>query len=137
MLVDHCTEQKIELSKRKYPELENLQKPKKTNCFLMDAIKIHCKTHHFQYFWLQDRSPKLEKPKKTNRFSMVAIKKHCKTQYFCNFCSPKSLSRTSPEPLQNLSKIEVLRSWVCVYIYSILEQPGLTMEREAPFSCIA
>ena len=110
MLVDHCTEQKKELSKRKYPELENLQKLKKTDGFLMVTIKIHCKTQHFQDFGLPDLSPKLEKPKKTNGFLMVAIKNHCKTQCFCNFCSPKSLSRTSPKPLQNLSKIEILKS---------------------------
>ena len=44
---------------------------------------------------------------------MVAINNNCKTQCFCNFWSPGS----SPEPLQNLSKIEILKSWVCVYIY--------------------
>jgi len=27
--------------------------------------------------------------------------------------------------------------YIYTYIYSILEQPGLTMEREAPFSCTA
>ena len=65
MLADHCTiQKKRELSKRKYPEPENLQKPKKTNGFLMVAIKKHCKTQHFQDFGLPDLSRKLEKPKK-------------------------------------------------------------------------
>ena len=49
----------------------------------------------------------------------------------------KALSRTSPKPLQNLSK-NLSKSrpqkveFAYVYIYSILKQPGLTLEREAP-----
>ena len=127
------------LIERRSPELKNIEKQMENIGFSMVAIKNHCKTQHFQYFGLPDLSPELEKPKKTLGILMVAIKKHCKTQCFCYFCSPRSLSRTSPESLQNLSKIEILKSWVCVYIYiySIWEQPGLTVEREAPFSFIA
>ena len=66
---------------------------------------------------------------------MVPIEKPIKTNGFLMIFTFEKLSGTSPEPLQNLSKMEVLKSWVCVYIYiyiySILEQPGLTLEREA------
>ena len=89
------------------PELE---KPEKTLGCSMVAIKNHCKTHQFQYFWLPDLSPELEKPKQTLGFLMVAIQKHSKTQCFCYFWSPRSLSRSSPKPLQNLSKIDILKS---------------------------
>ena len=106
MLVDHCTKQKKELSNKKYPELENLQKPIENNVVSMVAIKKHCKTQHFHCFWLPDPSPDHEKPKKNNGFSMVTIKHHCKTQCFCYFWSPES----SPEPLQNFFKIEILKS---------------------------
>ena len=102
---------------RRSPELKNIEKPMENIGFSMVAIKNHCKTHHFQYFGLPDLSPELEKPKKNHRFLMVAIKTHCTTHCFCNFWSPRSLSRTSPTPLQNLSNIEILKSWVCVYIY--------------------
>ena len=105
------------LIERRSPELKSIEKPMENISFSMVAIKNHCKTHVFQYFELPDLSPELEKPKKTLGILMVAIKKHCKTQDFCYFCSPRSLSRTSPKPLQNLSKIESLKSWVFVYIY--------------------
>ena len=90
--------------------MKNIEKPLENHGFSMVAIKNHSKTQHFQYFWLPDLSPEREKPKKTLGFLMVAIKKHCKTQCFCYFWSPRSLSRTSPESLQNLSKIEILKS---------------------------
>ena len=99
----------------------------------MVAIKNHCKTHHFQYIWLPDLSPELEKPKKTLGFLMVAIKKHCKTQCFCYFWSPRSLSRTSPKPLQNRDpKKLILRIYIYIYIdvYD-LGATYLDIEREA------
>ena len=102
----------------------------------MVAIKNQSKTQHFQYFWLPDLSPELEKPKKTLGFLMVAIKKHCKTQCFCYVWSPRSLSNTFPKPLQNRDP-KKLSLRIYIYIYSIWEQPGLTMEREAPFNFIA
>ena len=74
----HRTKKK-ELGKRTYPELENLKKPNKNNGCSIVAIKKHCKTQHFQYFWIPDPSPDHEKPKKNNGFSMVAMKNHCKT----------------------------------------------------------
>ena len=86
--------------------------------FSMVAIKNHCKTQHFQYFGLPDPSPKVEKPKKTLGILMVAIKKHCKTQCFCNFWSPRSLSRTSPKPLQNRDS-EKLSFCIYIYIYDL------------------
>ena len=73
---------KKEISKSKYAKLENLQKHKKNNECLMVAIEKHCKTQHFQYFWLPDPYPEPQKPKKTTEFLMVAIKNHCKTQVF-------------------------------------------------------
>ena len=124
------------LIERRSPELKNIEKPMENIGFSMVAIKNHCKTQHFQYFGLPDLSPELEKPKKTLGILMVAIKKHCKTQCFCYFCSPRSLSRTSPKPLQNRDP-KKLSLRIYIYIYMIWEQPGLTMEREAPFSFIA
>ena len=106
MLVDHWTKQKKVLSNKKYPELESFQKPIENNVCSMVAIKKHCKTQHFHCFWLPDPSPDHEKPKKNYGFSMVTINNHCKTQCFCYFWSPES----SPEPLQNLSKIGILKS---------------------------
>ena len=47
MLVDDLTEQKKKLIERKYPELENLQKPKENIDFSMVAITKHCKTQCF------------------------------------------------------------------------------------------
>ena len=52
--------------------------------------------------------------------------------------SLQNLSRTSPKPLQNRDPKKLsLRVYIYIYIYMIWEQPGLTMEREAPFSFIA
>ena len=100
----------------------------------MVARKTNCKTQRFQYFKVPDFSPELEKHKKTLGLLMVAIKNPCKTQCFWYSWSPRSLSRTSPKPLQNRNTKKLsLR----IYIYMIWEQPGLTMEREAPFSFIA
>ena len=48
----------------------------------MIAIKIPCKTQHFDYFWLPNLSPEPQKPKKTNEFLMVMLKNHCKTHGF-------------------------------------------------------
>ena len=46
------------------------------------------------------------------------------------------------KPVRNLSKNlpksrpqKVEFAYIYIYIYSILEQPGLTLEREAPFNC--
>ena len=98
------------LIERRYPELANLQKPKQNNGFWTVAIKHHCKAQRFCYFWAPHLFPDDEKPKKNYGFLMVAIKNHCKTQCFGNCCSPKSLSKTSPKPLQNRSKMEILKS---------------------------
>ena len=104
------------LIERGSPELKSIEKPMENICFSMVAIKNHCKTQHFQYFGLPDLSPELEKPKKTLGILMVAIKKHCKTQCFCYFWSPRSLSRTSPKPLQNRDPKKLsLR----IYIYDL------------------
>ena len=49
--------------------------------------------------------------------------------------SPKPLQKTIQKPFQNLSKnlskTDPPKIEFCVYIYTILEQPGLTLEREA------
>ena len=59
-----------------------------------------------------------KKPLKTNGFSMVLLS--------------KALSGTSPKALKNVSKWRPQNlEFACIYIYSILEQPGLTLEREA------
>ena len=50
------------------PELKNFEKPLENNGFSMVAIKNHCKTQHFQYFWLPDLSPEFEKHEKTVGF---------------------------------------------------------------------
>ena len=104
------------LIERRSPELKNIEKQMENIGFSMVAIKNHCKTQHFQYFGLPDPSPKVEKPKKTLGILMVAIKKHCKTQCFCNFWSPRSLSRTSPKPLQNRDSEKLS---FCIYIYDL------------------
>ena len=48
----------------------------------------------------------------------------------------RNLSKTSPKtsPNRDLKNLSLL---FYIYIYNILEQPGLTLEREAPFNCRA
>ena len=53
MLVDHCTKQRKELSNKKYPELENLQKPVENNAFSMVAIQNIVKHNIFIAFGSQ------------------------------------------------------------------------------------
>ena len=117
------------------PELKTIENPMEHSGFSMVAIKNHCTTQHFQYFGLPDLSPELEKPKKTLGILMVAIKKHCKTQCFCYFCSPRSLSRTSPKPLQNRDP-KKLSLRIYIYIYMIWEQSARVLP-DALATCIS
>ena len=79
MLVDHCTKQKKELSNKKYPELENLQKPIENNVFSMVAIKNIVKHNIFIAFGSQIPLQIMKNLGKTLVFSMVTIKNQCKT----------------------------------------------------------
>ena len=106
MLIDHCTEQKKESSKRKYPKLENHEKHIKNNGFSMVAIKKPCKTQHFQYVWLPDPLQIMKNLRKTMVFQWLLSKSIVKHNVFATF----GLQDLSPEPLQNLSKIEILKN---------------------------
>ena len=100
MLVDHCTKQKKELSNKKYPELENLQKPIENNVFSMVAIKKHRKTQYFHCFWLPDPSPDHEKLEKTVVFQWLLSKTIVKHNVFATFGLQnllQNLSKTSPK----------------------------------------
>ena len=63
-------------------------------------------------------------------FEWLPLKTNVKHKVFASF----ALQNLSPEPLQNRDPKKLS---FCVYICMILEQPGLTMEREAPFSFIS
>ena len=105
-----------------------IQKPEENNGFQWLLLQNIVKHNVFDTFELPDTSPNQEKPKKTNGFLMVAIKNHCKTQCFCNFCSPKSLSRTYPKPLQNRDP-KKLSLCICIYIW-FQSNPPASDQRE-------
>ena len=70
---------------------------------------------------IERRSPELksiEKPMENIGCSMVAIKHHCEIQCVCYFWSPRSISRTSPTPLQNRDP-KKLSLRVYIYIYDL------------------
>ena len=117
MLVDHWTKEKKVLSNKKYPELENLQKPMENNACSMVAMKKHYKTQQFHCFWLPDSSPDHEKLKKNNGFSMVTIKHHCKNNVFATFGPQNRLQNVSKSFLKTLQIRDPKKLSLCIYIY--------------------
>ena len=86
--------------------LQKHEKPKKTYGFSILPIEKRIKTNGFLMILGPKALQKHEKPKKTNGFLILSIEKPIKTLGFLMIL----VSRTSPEPLQNLSKIEILKS---------------------------
>ena len=89
MLIDHCSEQEKKLIERRPPELKNIEKQlRKTMVFQWLLLNTIVKHTIFNTFGSQ--------------ISLQSLKNLRKPQVF--------LQTLSPEPLQNLSKIEILKS---------------------------